>query len=120
MMSSTFSVYSKEQLPTGFNYPVTYLQLAQDTSALDAIPYFAWWFEDASTEGGELAYFCRNCVEGMNLIPFARNGDWAANFDGNDTSGDPKVYVLDLGDLPHCVELKNFDDWLDKAKNHYF
>ncbi len=117
----SFSIYSREQLPVNFKYPLNYLMLAKDTSTIDSIPHFGWWFEDAQSETGVLAYSLRlEHVKGLNLIPFAQFFDWAAYFDGNDTSGNPKVYVLDLGDLPHYVVLDDFDDWLDKAKNHYF
>ena len=119
MMQSTFSVYSKEQLPIGFHYPATYLQLAKDTSSLDSIPYFAWWFKDAENSLPDLLDIYFELTQVKNVLPFARNGDWAACFDLTDTTGDPRVLVFDLGDA-HCVELKNFDDWLDKAKNHCF
>lgn len=121
MKIPSFSVYSKEQLPINFTYPDSFLELSENTSVLGSVSNFSWWFEDAQSETGRLAYTLRNeHSNGLNLIPFARLFDWAAYFDGDDTSGDPKVYVLDLGDLPHCVELKNFDEWLDKAKNHCF
>lgn len=49
------------------------------------------------------------------MIPFARLFDWAAYFDGDDITGNPKVYVFDLGDMPHHVCFKDFSEWLENA-----
>lgn len=41
--------------------------------------------------------------------------DDAAFFDGNDTSGDPRVICLDLSNKHRTYEFENFDTWLKFA-----
>lgn len=116
-----FKPYPIEILPDGFIYPARYLQLANCTKTVYSDEYFQWWFQDAETEGGKLSYELRNDkIKGFNLIPLAKNGDWMAYFDGNDHSGDPKVIVVDLGDLPFYMTCENFTDWLAKAEQDYW
>ena len=47
-----------------------------------------------------------------DLIAFARDGDWAACFKLTDYSGNPRVYVHDLGNKDNKYECKDFDEWL--------
>lgn len=114
MEVNNFKPYSSNILPTGFKYPAKYLALSSDISLLNLIPNFQWWFIDADSEAGELAYELRK-KNGLNLIPFAQLFDWAAFFDGDDLTGNPMVYVYDLGDMPHHVTFKNFSEWLENA-----
>lgn len=117
-MQGGFNPYSSEQLPAGFKYPEKYLDL---TSAFDLPSDFAWWFQDANTEGGELSWSLRRSyggwvgLEGRNLIPFAQLNDDAAFFDGDDLDGDPRVIVIDLGNKERVYELSGFDAWLNDA-----
>lgn len=57
------------------------------------VPDGHWWFIDASSQAGRLAYSIRG-RDGQNLVPFAKlddgRGDFAC-FDGNDPTGDPAV-----------------------------
>lgn len=106
-------------LPHEFSYPTGYLSHAE---SMDYPASFLWWFEDNSEEldpcwelrshwGSEGWLY----LDEIDPIPFARNGDWAAFFDGNDHSGDPKVIVADLGNKRNSYKLKNFDAWLEEA-----
>ena len=107
----SFKPYPIEILPDGFIYPARYLQLANCTKTVQSDEYFQWWFYEFGTQAAELAFTLRNeDIEGFNLVPFAKNGDWLANFDGDDFSGDPKVIVVDLGDLPFYMTCENFTD----------
>lgn len=117
----SFKPYPVEILPKKFIYPTLYLKLADNTATVQSDEYFQWWFEDAFNEGSKLSYRLRNDnIEGLNLVPFAQNGDWLANFDGDDHSGDPKVIVIDLSDLPFHMICENFADWLTKAEQDYW
>lgn len=109
--TSTFSLYSDQELPTNFSYPQLFINISQNSKDIDV---GNWDFIDAKTESGALAYEFRK-REGFNLIPFARLLDWAAYFDGDDINGDPSVFVFDLGDMPHHVKFENFKYWLDEA-----
>lgn len=117
----SFKPYPVEILPDRFIYPARYLQLANCTKTVQSDEYFQWWFYEFGTQAAELAFTLRNeDIEGFNLVPFAKNGDWLANFDGDDFSGDPKVIVVDLGDLPFYMTCENFTDWLAKAEQDYW
>lgn len=117
----SFEPYPIEMLPDGFIYPTRYQQLAKSTEAVKSDEYFQWWFVDSETDGGKLSYKLRNDkIERFNLVPLARNGDWAAYFDGDDHSGDPKIVVIDLSDLPSHMICANFDEWLAKAEQDYW
>lgn len=114
MKVESFTPYSSDILPQGFKYPSEYLALSKDTSSLSTIPNFRWWFISSENERGKLSYEMRK-KNGLNLIPFARYFDWAAYFDGEDTTGKPMVYVFDLGDMPYHIIFKDFSEWLEKA-----
>lgn len=121
MIKKSFKPYPAEILPKGFIYPTRYLELADNTATVQSDEYFQWWFEDADNEGSKLAYRFRNDkIEGLNLVPFAQNGDLLANFDGDDHSGNPRVVIVDLGNLPFHLFFDNFDDWLAKAEQDYW
>jgi len=117
-MQERFCTYSFGQLPAGFKYPSRYLEFAQ---SVDLPKDFSWWFNDASTEGGQLFWKLRGSfgswvgLGGRNLIPFAQLNDDAAFFDGDDLSGDPKVIVIDLGNKDRVYERPNFEAWLSDA-----
>lgn len=117
----SFKPYLINILPDGFIYPARYLQLANCTKTVQSDEYFQWWFVDSETDGGKLSYRLRNHkIERLNLVPLAKNGDWAAYFDGDDHSGDPKIIVVDLSDLPFHMICENFNEWLAKAEQDYW
>lgn len=118
IVQKKFTPYPNELLPNKFLYPKKYLEVSENPSFIEHTKDydFHWWFEDYGTESAEIAYKFRNSdVTGLNLIPFANNGDWQAYFDGDDTSGNPKVIVVDLTDLPFHIIYNNFEEWLDLA-----
>ena len=123
IVQDNFNPYPKDLLPTKFIYPVKYLEISENPKLVSHNKdyHFRWWFEDAVNEGSKLSYRLRNDkIEGLNLVPFAQNGDWLANFDGDDTSGNPRVVVVDLGDLPFHMICEDFADWLTKAEQDYW
>ncbi|WP_200872565.1 hypothetical protein [Cupriavidus sp. SK-4] len=90
-----FNLYTSELLPEGFRYAP---ELSEMAATGDYYPVGQWWFIDASSKAGRLAYSVRN-HDGRNLIPFAKVDDGrgdVACFDGNDHSGDPVVLMLIL------------------------
>ncbi|MBY5967670.1 hypothetical protein [Halomonas denitrificans] len=116
----SFTPYSDSILPTGFRYPIKYLSLSREM--LYPVQ-FLWWFNDSTTEVGELCWRMRlhrlidwPLSEKVDPIPFARNGELAAYFDGNDHSGDPPVFVVHLPDSVCIDRYENFDAWLAAAK----
>lgn len=117
-MQNNFQTYSSSQLPAGFKYPERYLELARCN---DLHKDLVWWFEDATTESGKLAWRLRHShgewpdMEGRNLIPFAQLNDDAAFFDGGDLNGNPRVVVIDLGNKARAYLLPSFDDWLHSS-----
>jgi len=117
-MQEAFTRYINNQLPKGFKYPDKYLKLSE---GINFPKKFSWWFEDATTESGRLAWLLRNSktdwqyMRDINPIPFAQLNDWKAFFDGNDKSGNPKVIVIDLGNKTTSYEVDSFDTWLDTA-----
>lgn len=118
-MKRTFQPYPNDMLPNGFQYPQGYLNHAKLT---DYPNCFLWWFIDQD-EKGKRSWNLRNYrksegwkyLDDIDPIPFARNGDWAAYFDGNDHTGDPKIVVVDLGNKQNSYRLANFDAWLSHA-----
>ena len=103
-----FSLYDLSILPIDFRYPKQIIDLSQ---SLKKAELGDWYFIESNSEAGKLAYELRH-VNGMNLIPFARLLDWAAFFDGNDKTGNPKVYVFDLSDKANYIEFVDFENWL--------
>ena len=123
IVQDNFNPYPKDLLPTKFIYPVKYLEISENPKLVNHNKdyHFRWWFEDAVNEGSKLSYRLRNDkIEGLNLVPFAQNGDWMAYFDGDDISGNPRVVIVDLGDLPFHMICEDFDDWLTKAEQDYW
>lgn len=114
-----FTPFPKELLPEGFRYPERYISHSQ---SMDYPKYFLWWFSDNKEKIDSDWTFRHHWqsegwlyLDEIDPIPFARNGDWAAYFDGNDHSGDPRVVVADLGNKKNSYKLSNFDVWLDQA-----
>ena len=112
--------YAQNLLPDGFRYPESYLQLSHSTDIPNGL---MWDFPGPEYDHAVSEWNFRNhwkaegwlYLEGIDPIPFARNGDWAAFFDGGDRSGDPEVVVIDLGNKINSYRLKNFNAWFDRA-----
>lgn len=120
MMDNPPYFYSPDRLPAGFRYPEAYVRFPDGVSLPEK---FVWWFADEVQDLAELAWETRHdwgedgwvCLQQIDPIPFAQNGDWAAFFDGNDHSGDPNVVLIDMGNREYCYTLDNFQAWLDIA-----
>lgn len=112
----SFTPYADEILPPGFKYPKRYLDMSKGIGMTE---YTGWDFGNSDTEAGQHGLSLQGhynrwaIVRGRFLIPFAQCMDDAAFFDGCDTSGDPKVIVLDLGNKERGFELENFDAWVE-------
>ena len=118
MKQSSFKLYAQHDLPNGFKYPESYLKLSLSLNKLNSIPYFSWWFSDAEKPLEEITNIYYILTGKRNLLDFARDGDWAACFDLTDHSGDPKVFVYDLGNKENFYEKENFDEWLSFVLNN--
>ena len=118
MKQSSFKLYAQHDLPNGFKYPESYLKLSLSLNKLSSIPYFSWWFSDAEKPLEEITNIYYILTGKRNLLDFARDGDWAACFDLTDHSGDPKVFVYDLGNKENFYEKENFDEWLSFVLNN--
>lgn len=117
---TSFNPYPKEILPEGFSYPESYLDLSKDTSSINwnSEFMFPWWFENYEEELTEVMSIYQELTGLNNLIPFARNGEWAACFNTNDTSGNPQVIVIDLGNTKNIEYFNNFNEWLEIAEQN--
>ncbi len=115
----SFTPYPATLFPSGFRYPEAYL--AHSKEMLYPMQ-FPWWFIDYA-EHGRMEWKMRTdrpidwrTPEAVDPIPFARNGELAAYFDGENHSGDPPVFVVHLPDSVCIARHDNFDAWLAAAK----
>ena len=116
-----FTPYPRELLPVGFQYPKGYLEHSR---AMLYPVQFRWWFIDASEEFGDFSWKMRSerpidwSAYGKDIdpIPFARDGELSAYFDGKDHSGNPVVYVVHLPDNICIARYENFEAWLAAAR----
>lgn len=114
---------SSEELPESFKYPKAYLDIVDNQNSHYITP---WRFiGDTPTEIPFFISLLHDKYNGKTLIPFARcedsaNGDLAC-FDGDDLSGDPRVffhvfnYQGEIPDWDNRYHLKNFLEWLKEA-----
>lgn len=123
-------LYNQPILPKEFSFPKNYIEIAKNHSVINLNPWEFLYNDMAKS----LYYYgsMLTTYKDRFLIPFAMTNDLSglfndgyvilACFDGNDYSGDPKVYFHDygyLGTIPSWENryfLKNFDEWLVKAK----
>ncbi|MCV2884704.1 hypothetical protein OE749_08345 [Aestuariibacter sp. AA17] len=116
-MQKTFKPYSADLLPNNFSYPQRYIDISNGTEKKQTI----WMFEDANNPRAELTWQLRNNykkwknIGDRQLIPLAKLNDWAAFFDGDCVTGNPKVIVIDLGNEQISYEEEDFDAWYEKA-----
>ena len=120
--------YDSPILPSGFSFPKSYLQLAQWHDFSDLEPWnflFLNLPKSLSYYGSMLEKY-----PDKPLVPFAFIDDQSgfyndgyivlACFDGDDQSGDPKIYFHDYSnpkrvDWPDRYSLANFTEWLRVA-----
>jgi len=106
-----FDLYPPAMLPDGFRYPKGLTDIA---AGKQHVPYGYWWFIDANSKAGRLAYSIRG-HDGRNLVPFAKVDDGrgdVACFDGNDCTGEPAVLMLVLDDSGRSYSYRNFEEWM--------
>ena len=113
-MQVKFNLYPKVMLPNNFSYPNGYIKLSKDLSIINQLEYFPWWFENHRDSIIQHSAILEEITGVPNLISFARNGDLAACFDLTDYSGNPRVYVYDLGTNDPPYEKDSFDEWLSE------
>ena len=113
-MQTKFNLYPKEQLPENFRFPQSYIDLSCNMEKINELEYFSWWFENHRDSIIQHSAILEEITGVPNLISFARNGDLAACFDLTDCSGNPRVYVYDLGANDPPYEKDSFDGWLSE------
>ncbi len=108
-------LYSKEILPSGFIYPSSFLEIFSKKEVPDLDPWwFLYEFEELSKEW---FFLIKKQYPTRKLIPFAKasNNDDIACFDGDDNSGDPKIFIIHSFASPGWEDrgcIKNFNEWL--------
>ncbi|OCG42894.1 SMI1/KNR4 family protein [Gilliamella sp. Bif1-4] len=112
-------LYSKEELPEGFKYPLSFLEIVSKKDVLDLEPWwFLYEFEDFARHW---LFEVKKQYPTRKLIPFAKtsNNDDIVCFDGSDISGNPKVYFVHTFATPGWEDrgsVYSFDEWLKQAK----
>lgn len=112
--------YTKVLLPDGFRYPLEYIDLVHKGELQSLSP---WWFLGKKPEFAELCFNVINEKLGGEkiLVPFAKTDDDGdiACFDGNDTSGSPRIY-FDTGEenmrgvnWDERYSIDSFSNWLE-------
>ncbi|MEY0665120.1 SMI1/KNR4 family protein [Providencia rettgeri] len=112
-------IYSLDELPKGFQFPRTFLEIINQEVILDLDP---WWF---LCEFEKFAKYwlleMKNQYPTRKLIPFAKlsYSDDIVCFDGDDTSGDPKVFYVHAFASAGWEDrgyTDNFTEWLKIAR----
>ncbi|EMB3081996.1 SMI1/KNR4 family protein [Providencia rettgeri] len=112
-------IYSLDELPKGFKFPRTFLEIINQEVILDLDP---WWF---LCEFEKFAKYwlleMKNQYPTRKLIPFAKlsYSDDIVCFDGDDTSGDPKVFYVHAFASAGWEDrgyTDNFTEWLKIAR----
>ncbi len=106
-------------LPEGFSYPEKFLKEV----VLNKFPHYQPWFFLSEMKNFESNFFdyALEDYPTRSLIPFARydGTDDVACFDGNDHSGDPKIYIVHFfasAGWEDRGSYLNFESWLEAAK----
>lgn len=112
-------LYTKNELPDGFKYPVAYTEMMSEEFISDIEPWsFICEFQESSS------FWISEVKERYptrKLVPFAKvnYSDDIACFDGADTSGDPKVYYVHAFASAGWEDrgyTDNFEEWLKMAR----
>lgn len=112
-------LYTKNELPEGFRYPVAYMEIMDMNIIPDLEPWsFICEFQESSS------FWMQEIKErypDRKLVPFAKvnYSDDIACFDGSDTSGDPKVYYVHAFASSGWEDrgyTDNFTEWLKMAR----
>lgn len=110
-------------LPPAFRYPEPYLRMASSATQPDLYPWRL-----LGDHGSEIPFFLdivRKRYPDKVLIPFARRDDSASGdlacFDGDDATGNPKIYFHVFGDTREVpwtkrFSIAGFSGWLQEAQ----
>lgn len=115
----THYLYSEQELPRGFCFPASFLDMVHRDFVLDLEPWwFLYEFEDFAKQW---LLEIERLYPNRSLVPFAKvsYSDDIACFDGNDKSGNPKVYYVHAFASPGWEDrgcVGSFDEWLKLAK----
>lgn len=117
-MSVAKYLFEDYPLPSGFQFPQTYLHLLEK-SLPDIEPW--WWLAPHKDSAIYWADTLRKQFPARMLVPFAKYGgsDDVACFDGADTSGNPKVLYIHSFCSPgweHRGEVSSFAEWLEQTE----
>lgn len=112
-------LYSKQELPKGFSFLHSFLEIVHQDSILDIKPW--WFFYEFETLSKQWLLEIKKQYPTRSLVPFAKvsYSDDIVCFDGSDTSGDPKVFFVHAFASPGWEDrgnVQNFDEWLKLAK----
>lgn len=108
-------LYTKNELPDGFRYPVGYIEIMSMETIPDIEPWsFICEFKESSS------FWLREVREkypSRKLVPFAKvnYSDDIVCFDGADTSGEPKIYYIHAFASAGWEDrgyVDSFDEWL--------
>lgn len=109
----------KKYLPVGFRFSNNFTNYIQLNCKDEIHP---WYFLAESAKYIDGRFACvRRLYPNRNLIPFAHwnPSDDIVCFDGDDRSGDPKVFFVHTYASPGWEDrgnVENFDVWLEIAK----
>jgi len=114
-----YSFLSNQDLPKGFIYPTSFIKyIKYDTEVKELEPYILFRDQD------DVQTFNRVVKEqypSRVLVPFGKDNysDDVFCFDGTDTSGNPKVYIVHTYASPGWEDkgyVKDFSAWLQFAQ----
>ena len=127
-MTYTYSLIPESKLPNNFKYPKSFLYYLKYNETQEETREYGCWeeriiirnFEDNENE---VLFFHRQLKHeypARNFIPFGRlYDDLIYCFDGNDTSGDPTIYVVKtfinqwgIENQEFTTDYENFYEWL--------
>ena len=111
-------LYAGDEVPDGFEYPESYIEIMSRDFILDIEP----WFFICEFKNSALFWMSeiKQLYPTRKLIPFAKvnYSDDIACFDGEDSSGNPKVYYIHAFASSGWEDrgfAENFDEWLEIA-----
>lgn len=114
-----YYLYTEKELPENFYFPSSFLDMVKMDQVLDLDP---WWFlYEFENVAKQWLSEIKKQYPDRNLVPFAKisYSDDIACFDGDDKSGDPKVYYVHAFASPGWEDrgsVENFDKWLKLAQ----
>ena len=127
-MTYEYYLISRKNLPESFRYPKSFLHYLKYNETQEETSIYECWEERNLIrelgDGDMYIYFFYKRLKydfpEKNFVPFARlYDDLIYCFDGNDSSGDPGIYIVKtftenhhLNDYSFIIEYENFYEWL--------